>query len=59
MIVIPYVRSDYYLRGKIAIFTIFILFIRHIGQELIRREVSESELFYDDIVHVEASAHAH
>jgi len=28
-------------------------------QELIRRCDSERELFYDDIVHVEASAYAH
>jgi len=28
-------------------------------QELIRRWDSERELFYDDIVHVEASAYAH
>jgi len=28
-------------------------------QELIRRWDSERELFYDDIIHVEASAYAH
>jgi len=31
----------------------------HIPQELIRRWDNERELFYDDIVHAEASAYAH
>jgi len=28
-------------------------------QKLVRRSDSERELFYDDIIHVEASAYAH
>jgi len=32
---------------------------RILGQELIRRWDSERELFYDDIVHLQASAYAH
>jgi len=32
---------------------------RHLVQELVRRRESKRELFYDDIVHVQASACAH
>ena len=48
---VPVVNSIYHDIDKLS--------YKHYSQELIRRWDSERELFYDDIVHVEASAYAH